>query len=529
MENLPEDMNLQYLTAEIRQMDARVRYALNLRLKTGQEEVDRFRGLYISPQEAQELAASAGGSPVGMGEEAGEYLREAQAAAAESRQLELTAQQCGIKLRLLNLKEFFGLSDFEYHAFLVCLLPAIDLRYERIYGFLQDDVTKKQAGVDLIFSLWNERPFLEIGRLKGLVSFSAKGTLVRYHLLRALHSQGDWQEPRLNQIFEVSPALVSWLMGQYFPEETWLHLTLWEQLQSELEGNLFASQFTLEWEKIIQNRPLLAFDGPDDERQHTAACKVASQFNMPLLRVDLREIPGEDTLKLSMLRLIIRDACLLETIVYLQGWERVLDSNGFVPAEILEEMAVFGGIFVLGSRSSWRITEKVKRPVFHVLFERPSSEERAQLWKHALQPDTTMSADVLRDLAGQFTLTSGQIDNAVFAVKNSALQNGAPFSTDELFMAARQQSAHHLSELAQKIEPRYTWENIVLPPEELGTLNDIVSMMRYRSLVLEKWGLGERLTSSKGISALFAGDPGTGKNIGSPGGGGQPSIGPLPD
>ena len=38
-------------------------------------------------------------------------------------------------------------------------------------------------------------------------------------------------------------------------------------------------------------------------------------------------------------------------------------------------------------------------------------------------------------------------------------------------------------------------------------------MMRYRSLVLEKWGLGERLTSSKGISALFAGDPGTGKTL----------------
>ena len=81
-----------------------------------------FQGVVYLPQEAQELAASAGGSPVGMGEEAGEYLREAQAAAAESRQLELTAQQCGIKLRLLNLKEFFGLSDFEYHAFLVCLL-----------------------------------------------------------------------------------------------------------------------------------------------------------------------------------------------------------------------------------------------------------------------------------------------------------------------------------------------------------------------------------------------------------------------
>lgn len=514
MDALPEDRNIRHLAAELRQIDLLVQSLLQAALEKGESHLDQFRGLYVSQEEARSLSrAYPSGDGAGENSSNDEQLLESyKQAQAESKQIEEATLQAGGKLPLLQLREYFGLSDFEYHAFLVCLLPAFDLRYERIYGFLQDDVTRKKASVQLILALL-EATTPEIARLRWLNAFSATGTLVRYHLLRAVPEASDWQEPRLNQLFEVSPALVSWLVEDYFPEKNWLNMRSLAGLEQHLAKDPHPDEFHLDWESILKNRPLLSFEGMDEDRQRRAAMQVAVHFHMPLLEVDLRRIPGEDGLTLPALRLIIRDACLYDAIPYLRGFERVLDENGFIPAEILEEMAAFAGIFILGSRSGFRISRQGGRPVFSLPMTPPGTIERMQLWQQAIGGADTLEPESLRDLASQFALTSGQIENALFVARNEALQSGQPISSSSLFRAARQQSAHHLGQLAQKIEPRYHWENIVLPEEELGTLKELVAMMRFRSLVLEEWGVGKQLASSSGVSALFAGEPGTGKTL----------------
>jgi SpoVK/Ycf46/Vps4 family AAA+-type ATPase len=67
--------------------------------------------------------------------------------------------------------------------------------------------------------------------------------------------------------------------------------------------------------------------------------------------------------------------------------------------------------------------------------------------------------------------------------------------------------------LARKITPRYAWEDIILPPDQMEILREIVNTVRARPLVLTEWGLGGKLVSSAGITALFAGPPGTGKTM----------------
>jgi len=90
---------------------------------------------------------------------------------------------------------------------------------------------------------------------------------------------------------------------------------------------------------------------------------------------------------------------------------------------------------------------------------------------------------------------------------------GRPLQIGDLYEAARQCSGHQLDQLAVKVEPRFGWNDIVLPEDEIAALHEIVSMVRDRTLVLETWGLGRKLVSSKGISSLFAGEPGTGKTL----------------
>lgn len=510
MEAISENDHFRHLGAELRQVDILVQARLQAALADGKGQIDPFRGLYVSRQEVAGLVQADKESDPGV--DSADFLRELQLAQSESQQIEQQALLAGGRLPLVQLREYFGLSDFEYRAFLICLLPAMDLRYERIYGYLQDDVTQKQASVQLILALL-EASLPELTRLRWLTAFSATGTLLRYHLLRPVPALTTWQEPRLNQAFEVSPALVSWLVGDYFPERDWLRMHSLAQLEERLESGKKTGDLALDWEKILAARPMLSFEGQDEDRQRTAAMQVAVHYHMPLLEVDLRRIPGDGELPLSALRLIIRDACLYDAVPFLRGFERVLDDAGFVPAEVLEEMAVFAGIFIVASPEGFRVSRPGGRPVFRVPVVPPTSAERAHLWQQGLRGDESISPDILRDLAGQFSLTSGQIENALFVARSEALQHGQPLTGGSLFKAAREQSAHHLTQLAQKIEPRYRWENIVLPEEELSELKDLVAMLRYRPLVLEEWGVGRQLASSAGISALFSGEPGTGKTL----------------
>ena len=59
----------------------------------------------------------------------------------------------GAELRLHVLSELFGLDPFEIDILLIGLAPEIDLRYEKLYSYLQNDVTKKKPTVDLALAL----------------------------------------------------------------------------------------------------------------------------------------------------------------------------------------------------------------------------------------------------------------------------------------------------------------------------------------------------------------------------------------
>ena len=56
-------------------------------------------------------------------------------------------------LSLPYLAQLFQLTAFEEHCLLVCLAPELDRKYEKLYAYLQDDVTRKKPSVDLVLKL----------------------------------------------------------------------------------------------------------------------------------------------------------------------------------------------------------------------------------------------------------------------------------------------------------------------------------------------------------------------------------------
>ena len=78
---------------------------------------------------------------------------------------------------------------------------------------------------------------------------------------------------------------------------------------------------------------------------------------------------------------------------------------------------------------------------------------------------------------------------------------------------ARAQNAAGLERLARRVEPRVTWSDLVLPAGVVEQLRELTGRARHRDLVLDEWGMARTSLKGRGVTALFAGDSGTGKTM----------------
>ncbi|MGH7631700.1 MAG: ATP-binding protein [Gemmatimonadales bacterium] len=67
--------------------------------------------------------------------------------------------------------------------------------------------------------------------------------------------------------------------------------------------------------------------------------------------------------------------------------------------------------------------------------------------------------------------------------------------------------------LVETVEPRRTFDDVVLPPPTLAALDHALQLIRKHDLIFREWGLGERHSTGLGLAFHFAGPPGTGKTI----------------
>ncbi|MBN1641155.1 MAG: ATP-binding protein, partial [Anaerolineae bacterium] len=234
----------------------------------------------------------------------------------------------------------------------------------------------------------------------------------------------------------------------------------------------------------------------------------------PLIHVHLADVAASDGSPQEALRLCLRDATLVQAVACVQGWDVLLNDDAAPPRRVCDALYAFRGPSIVVSDQPWHPTVgSERRAVRWVAFPVPAYGRRLQLWTHLVGPRSAESSLRLDALAGQFALTAGRIVDAVASAQNAAAQAGRPLCVDDLFAAARAYSNPGLAALARKIVPRYTWSDIILPPDQLTLLHEIVDTIRGRPLVLDEWGLGRKLASSSGVTVLFAGPPGTGKTM----------------
>ena len=148
--------SLQHILAELERVDLLIQVQVR-RARQVQESNCEFQGLCISEQEIDALLKQ----PIGL-------PRWASALSPSSRievrtafdQMTADIGKCksesagrDVALRLEKLERLFHLTSFDVDTLLICLAPEIDWRHERLYAYLQDDVTKKRPSVEIVLNI----------------------------------------------------------------------------------------------------------------------------------------------------------------------------------------------------------------------------------------------------------------------------------------------------------------------------------------------------------------------------------------
>ncbi len=122
--------------------------------------------------------------------------------------------------------------------------------------------------------------------------------------------------------------------------------------------------------------------------------------------------------------------------------------------------------------------------------------------------------EAIEGVADAFRFPPGRIRASAATARGFARAAGRSLPTaPELYRAARAHATPQLGQLAQRVETRYAWADLVLADDRRAQLEEVIVRVRQRTRVLERWGFGDKIVGERGTSALFVGPPGTGKTM----------------
>jgi SpoVK/Ycf46/Vps4 family AAA+-type ATPase len=519
------------LLSALQQLDILLEYAVkNAQTAYGTDPAtDPYRGLYISQDDIErDLVREPGISPLLSNEVDLEKI---------------FAEQLSSSSTLTNLYQSFHLSLFDLILVLIALAPEIDLRYERIYAYLQDDVTRKRPSVDLALNLLCASASLKLNRLS---HFATDAPLVRQGLLVLLSDPNQIQPPLLAHYLKLDEQIIRYLLGEERLDSRLARFCqlrkpgyLLEHLSLSIERKqAFA---TLTEQAYRTQHPLrFYFYGSEGVGKSRAAEAIANHLGVPILTADLAMLQqgvgqGANALQLKLdfdfiVRLLFREAKLHNAIVYLSGMDEILSYNQYgVYQQLLAALSQSNAIIILAGKKPCDSDTIRSINAIPVGFTIPDFAQRRAYWQaSSTAMGMRLDEEQIDVLSDRFRLTPEQIDGAIATACNkilwtraasnepqaqTSLQSDVQNNLQELFAATRMQSGHDLTSLARKITPKHTWDNIILPANQLKQLREVCNQVKYHHIVCNEWGFDQTLSLGKGINVLFSGSPGTGKTM----------------
>ncbi|MGW3284509.1 AAA family ATPase [Streptomyces sp. NPDC001002] len=469
------------LVARLDVLRDRVAVLVEIRSADDPTAGDPLRGLYLSDEAVRHLLQPVEPVPDAFGDA---RLLDGSAAPQD---------------RLVELARRLALTELDAALLLIALAPDLDRTFEPLYGYLNDDVSRRRATVALALDLLG-------------VPVHSAGARARFHASAPLSTLGlltveEPERPFLSRSLRVPDRLVAHLLGDDTPDATLAaHLhplpappasydedDSYEGQEPFQEGEFapFAHRLAVH----LAAGPPLAVYLRERREGEGLACAAAALHTagVPALRFSGPEDRVPD---------LLREARL-------SGRAIVVSRLPDQPARLMRELtaATDVPVLVIGPRPydpQWCEHDPL------VLDVPAQQAEAVRTWSAALgeEPGFDLAAVV-----APYHLSGDRIARAAQAARQLARFDATPLSPAHLRLGARQQSASGLEQHARRIRPAVDWQDLVLPDRPLTQLRELALRARHRDRVLGDWRLSAGGGRGRGVLGLFAGESGTGKTL----------------
>lgn len=465
----------------------RVGLAVELRRAGDPRPEDPFRGLYVDEPMVDHLLAREGPDAAALPDRLGEpawlvdpgSLGGAGASGPEEED------------RVLRLARAFALTELDVRLLLTALICEVDPRMELLFGYLNDDVTRRRPTVAVALTLCGT----------SVANAAARHRLEHGPLVAcALLVVDDVERPFPGRGLRLPDRVVDHLLGSDAPDAALRDVLApaepigWGD-SSRLSSALGAGV------ALVHLRESPTGSG------RLLAVGALERLGRGGLVVDAHALAAAEDPR-ALAALAAREARLRGDVLVVCDVD-ALAGTPHVLRRLLDPAVQTVAVGTGTWDPAWSAT-----PALQLAVPASTAAERSALWEDALELPPGGRPGTLDPVAATapFRLRPEQVARAARTARNLSRMDGR-LTADHVRRGALGENGTALERLARRIEPSVGWDDLVLPPAVLGALREIALRARFREQVLGDWRMRPGGGRGIGVAALFAGDSGTGKTM----------------
>ncbi len=410
------------------------------------------------------------------------------------------------KPALNNLVELFGLSSFERKMLLLCAGIELDGQFAQFLQSLRHQSAQVYPSFSLALSAFPNAHWSAL---------TPEGPLNYWRLIEV-----DKEASLTNSNCRIDESILHYLVG-------FRHLD--HRLRSYLERIEPVVDLVSSHQKIAEDFarklarfnetgyfPIVYFRGNTLDDDLAIAANAFATYGYTVYRLPAQLLPQNAQELTNFLLLWNRAAILNHYALFLDAssLDQTNKSSQAFFYQFLE--SAYGFVMVGGGN---QIAE-IRRGTLIINTKKPESAEQHQLWKQNLNIPIPLIDETVQKVVTQFDFDAHSIKKLAQLTLLHHNSNGTSTPMDQsvphqLWTICCNHTRPNLEQLAQRIEPLARWDDLVLPKMQKAVLKAIVVQVQQRRKVYQEWGFGRKSHRGLGISALFAGESGTGKTMAS--------------
>jgi ATPase family associated with various cellular activities (AAA) len=411
--------------------------------------------------------------------------------------LESLAKQYDVPLA--HLSKTFELSPIEEHALLLCLGMELISGMDTLCAHAQESSEKDYASFCLLRTLYPDVDPAPLVFSKSslqqqqLIEISARHTLARSPLQLDPHILSY-----LSGDASLDPRLAPYIAAVPQPQTLVSLPPSYQVIVDQIVHNL-----TTALETPVQ---LCGLDAQSKRQLILAACDQLGYQVYQLSAALIPHLPADfHQLRQRWMRQAKLEPCIL-----------LLDGDNLNPSDLARDSLTLQ--FIEHNTTPLIISSKdrlsASRLITAIELPKLTQPEQRDLWNHHLGAVTSTLNGDIDSLVTHFSLDPQTIETIC---RQTLTQTDAQASSDPkplgdtLWNLCRTQSRISLDGLTKRIEPRATWDDLLLPEATTSLLHQIVAHSRERATVYQQWKMSGHTTRGQGLAVVFYGVSGTGK------------------